>query len=74
MAKACETPKDIWKPSENLSPRIKKLREEYFSFYDRYDKYTNEVRPYTTGRHWDNVYSFFHWGVTPEGIPFFPGT
>ncbi|UCG01266.1 MAG: hypothetical protein JSW11_16820 [Candidatus Heimdallarchaeota archaeon] len=73
MAEACKTPKDIWKPSEKLSPRIKKLREEYFSFYERYDRYTNEVRPYTTGRKWDNVYSFFHWGVTPEGIPFFPG-
>ncbi|MFX1535948.1 MAG: pyruvate formate lyase family protein [Promethearchaeota archaeon] len=69
----CETPKDIWTPSDNLSPRIKRLRDEYFSFYERYDTYTNEVKPYTTGRNWDDVYSFSHWGVTPEGIPFFPG-
>lgn len=32
-----------------------------------------KFRPYTTVNKWDNVYSFFHWGVTPEGIPFFPG-
>ena len=69
----CETPEKIWTPSENLSSRIKRLRDEYFSFYERYNRYTNEVRPYTTGRKWDHVYSFFHWGVTPEGIPFFPG-
>ncbi|MFX1506848.1 MAG: pyruvate formate lyase family protein [Promethearchaeota archaeon] len=73
MAKTCETPTDIWNPSENLSPRIRKLRDEFFSFFERYERYTNEVRSYTTGREWDNVYSFFHWGVTPEGLPFFPG-
>ena len=73
MAKSCESPKVIWKPSEDLTPRIQRLRQEYFSFYDRYDQFTNEVRPYTTGRSWDEVYSFIHWGVTPEGIPFFPG-
>ncbi|MFX1252751.1 MAG: pyruvate formate lyase family protein [Promethearchaeota archaeon] len=65
--------KRIWEPAETLSPRIKRLREEYFSFYDRYETYTNEVRPYTTARPWDEVYSFTNWGITPEGIPFFPG-
>ena len=73
MAERCEPPASVWKPSENLSPRVKRLRDEYFSFYDRYDTYTNEVRPYTTGRPWDEVYSRTNWGVTPEAVPFLPG-
>ena len=73
MTKAVETPDVIWSPSETLSPRILKLRKEYFSFNERYDYYTNEVRPYTTGTSWDKNYGYIHWGVAPEGIPFFPG-
>ena len=72
-AKSSEFPKMIWKPSESLTSRIQRLRQEYFYFYNRYDRFANEVRPYTTGRSWDEVYSFIHWGVTPECIPFFPG-
>lgn len=73
MAKSSEVPEIVWRPSENLSSRIKRLRDEYFSFYERYHQYTNEVRPYTNGKPWDEVYSFIHWGITPEGVPFFPG-
>lgn len=42
----------IWSPSEKLSPRIKGLRKEFFSFYQR-EYFRNEVRPYTTGTKWD---------------------
>lgn len=73
MTKAINETDNIWQPSENLSPRIKRLRDEYFSFYERYDYYTNEVRPYTTGTSWDDVYSYTNWGAAPEGLDFFPG-
>lgn len=43
MTKSCEVPDTVWQTSKNLSPRVKRLRVEYFSFYDRYDRYTNEV-------------------------------
>ncbi len=73
MASTCEPATTVWKPSENLSPRIKRLREQYASFHDRYDTYTNEVRPYTTARPWDSVYSYIHWGITPESVAFLHG-
>ena len=73
MTKAIDASNVIWSPSGDLSPRIKTLREQYFSFNKRYDYYTNEVRPYTTGTKWDYNYGYIHWGVAPEGIPFFPG-
>ncbi len=62
----------IWKPSEKLPPRIKKLRDEYFSFYDR-DYFRNEVRAYTTGMPGDPVWSPHNWGVVPELFPFMKG-
>lgn len=60
----------IWNTGKELSSRVLRLREEYFSFYER-DYYTNEVRPYTTGEPWDVVYSPHNWGVAPEVITFF---
>ncbi len=60
----------IWNPSENLPPRVKKLRDEYFSFYDR-DYFRNEVRAYSTGTEWDSVYSIYVWTILPELFPFF---
>lgn len=41
---ACVTiaPAQVWCAAETLSPRIKKLRDEYWAFYDR--DFTNEVR------------------------------
>jgi formate C-acetyltransferase len=73
MTKSADVSDKIWQPSEKLSTRIKSLRDEYFSFNERYDYYTNEVRPYTTGTSWDNVYGYINWGIAPEGLAFFPG-
>jgi len=53
-----------------LSPRVKRLRDEYWSFYDR-DYYRNEVEAYSTGAEWDEVYAPYHWGVVPEVFHFF---
>lgn len=60
----------IWNPSGDLSPRIKKLRDEFFSFYTR-DYFRNQVMPFTTGEPWDAVWSAHNWGVVPELFPFF---
>ena len=60
----------IWNRSEGLSPRVERLRREYFSFRER-EGLTNEVRPYTTGTAWDVVFAPHNWGVVPEMIPFF---
>jgi len=60
----------IWSPSDALSERVRRLREEYFSF-DRRDYFRNEVRPYGSGTAWDEVWSPYHWGVVPEMYVFF---
>jgi pyruvate formate-lyase/glycerol dehydratase family glycyl radical enzyme len=60
----------IWSPSASLSPRVRRLREEFFVFTAR-DYFRNEVRPYTTGASWDEVWSPYHWGVVPEVYPLF---
>lgn len=61
--------KVIWSPAETLSERVKKLRDEYFSFYTR--SFRNEVRPYSAGTPWDTVWGPHQWGVVPEIYPFF---
>ncbi|MEM0233535.1 MAG: pyruvate formate lyase family protein [Candidatus Nezhaarchaeales archaeon] len=58
----------IWSPG-GLTERVKKLRDQYFSFWDRP---TNEVIAYTTGAPWDEVFSYHDWGVVPEMFPFLP--
>jgi formate C-acetyltransferase len=63
------TPDRIWKPSEALSPRVRRLREEYFSPEKR-PYFRNEVMPFTTGTPWDEVFSPINWGVVPEMYPF----
>jgi len=50
----------LWSPSSSLSDRVRRLREEFFSFYSR-DHFRNEVRPYTSGTSWDEVWSPYHW-------------
>lgn len=70
MASATGSPEGIWSASEKLSPRIKHLRDEFFSFNER-EYFRNEVRPYTTGTRWDEVYSAHNWGVVPETFIFF---
>lgn len=63
---------EIWEPSEELPDRVKKLREEYFSFYDR-EYFRNEVMPFTTGADWDELYSYHDWGDVPELFNYFAG-
>ncbi len=60
----------FWSPSEGLSPRIKRLRDEYFSFGER-DYFRNEVTSFTSGSPWDFVWSPLNWGVAPEMYQFF---
>lgn len=55
---------DIWSPSEKLSPRVKRLRDEYFSFEER--DFKNEAIPYTTGTPWDTTWIQHNWGSAPE--------
>jgi formate C-acetyltransferase len=61
-------PVKIWSPSENLSPRVKKLREHFYSFHDREE--TNEPYSFTTGTEWDEVYSVHDWSNEPAIYPF----
>jgi len=70
---AVNTPQNttgIWSPSPSLSPRVRRLREEFFSFAAR-DYFRNEVRPYGSGTPWDQVWSPYNWGVVPEMYPMF---
>jgi pyruvate formate-lyase/glycerol dehydratase family glycyl radical enzyme len=64
-------PIQLWRAARSLSPRVQRLREQYFSFYKR--EYTNEVRAYTTGTPWDTVYSMWSWTNVPEMAMFFQG-
>ena len=63
---ACDVRTDIWNVSENLSGRVKRLRDEYFSFDDR--EFRNEVIAFTTGDPDDILFSSYHWGVAPESV------
>jgi pyruvate formate-lyase/glycerol dehydratase family glycyl radical enzyme len=64
-------PSALWSPAETLSPRVQRLRRQYWSFYER--DFTNEVRAYTTGAPWDTVYSAWSWTNVPEIALFIPG-
>lgn len=57
-----------WRASDALSERVKRLREEYFSFETR--TFRNEVMPFTTGTSWDAVYRYASWTIVPEVLPF----
>ncbi|MHA2423948.1 MAG: pyruvate formate lyase family protein [Candidatus Thorarchaeota archaeon] len=59
----------IWSPSDNLSERVKRLREHFYSFDTR--KETNEPLAFTTGTEWDEVYSTHDWANEPAIYPFF---
>ncbi len=61
----------LWSAAPTLSLRVKRLRDEYWSFYQR--EFTNEVRAYTTGASWDIVYSIWSWTNVPEVALFQPG-
>lgn len=60
----------LWSAT-GLSPRVARLRDEYFSFYTR-DYFRNQVMAFTTGKPWDVVFSPHNWGVVPEMFVFFP--
>jgi pyruvate formate-lyase/glycerol dehydratase family glycyl radical enzyme len=64
------SPAGLW-TANGLSPRIRRLRDQYFSFYDR--DFTNEVRSYTTGTPWDVVYAIWNWTNVPEMAMFLQG-
>jgi trans-4-hydroxy-L-proline dehydratase len=63
------SPDRIWHASEGLSPRVSKLREEYYSI-DKRPYFRNEVMPFSTGTDWDVVWSPVNWGIIPELVPF----
>ena len=60
---------DMWSPADALTPRVRRLRDEYFSFYDR-EYFRNEVMSFSTGQPWDVVYTEHTWCIVPEVIPF----
>ncbi|HPU01997.1 MAG: hypothetical protein GX890_09115 [Firmicutes bacterium] len=62
----------VWEAG-NLSPRVQRLRDEYWSFYER-DYYRNECLAYSTGDPWDELYAPYNWGVVPEVFLFVPIT
>ena len=70
---ACQitTPTTLWSPAESLSPRVRRLRDQFWDFYNR--SYTNEVRAFTTGTSWDQVYAPWNWTTAPEMMMFFEG-
>ena len=57
-------PAQLWSAAPTLLPRVKKLREEYWNFYER--RFTNQVRAYATGTAWDYVYPIWSWTNVPE--------
>jgi pyruvate formate-lyase/glycerol dehydratase family glycyl radical enzyme len=65
------SPAQLWSPSEALSRRVQRLRDEFWNFYER--PFNNEVRSYTTGTPWDMVYSTWSWTNVPEVAAFMPG-
>jgi len=60
----------IWSASNELSERVKKLRNHFYSFSEREE--TNEPLAFTTGTDWDEVYSTHDWANEPAIYPFFP--
>jgi len=60
----------IWTPSDKLSNRVQKLRNHFYSFYEREE--TNEPYSFTTDTAWDEVYSVHDWANEPAIYPFMP--
>ena len=59
----------IWSSSDTLSDRVKRLRDQFYSFHDRTE--TNEPYSFSTGTRWDEVYSTHDWAQEPALYPFF---
>jgi trans-4-hydroxy-L-proline dehydratase len=60
---------ELWNASEELSDRVRRLRDEYFNIDER-AYFRNELLPFTTGTEWDQLWSPALWGVVPDLIPF----
>jgi len=73
MSTACDPTASsiLWSPADTLSPRVRRLRDQYWDFYNR--AYTNQVRAFTTGTPWDHVYTPWNWTNVPEMMMFFEG-
>ncbi|MGA2504828.1 MAG: pyruvate formate lyase family protein [Anaerolineales bacterium] len=63
-----EKPRYAIKKPENLSPRIKWLREYYFKGVDR--AWNNEYTSWTTGTAWDFQYNELSFYIVPETYTF----
>ena len=61
-------PVAIWQASEDLPPRIKRLRDEYMDAENR-PYFRNESIPYTTGTPWDSVLSGHELTIAPDVVP-----
>lgn len=55
----------LWSASEGLSDRVRRLRDEYYSYLDR-EYYRNEAIPFLSREDDDVVWSPHNWGVSPE--------
>ena len=62
----------VWNPDAGLSDRVRRLRNEYFSFRER-PYFRNEVMPFSTGTAWDRVFAPHNWTIVPEVMPFLAG-
>ena len=71
LADEMESSASVWSPSDTLSPRVRRLRDQYWDFYQR--DYTNEVRAFGSGTPWDQVYAPWNWTNVPEMMMFFEG-
>ena len=72
MSETCTVKPDaggLWHESEQLSDRVKRLRDEYFAFRER-SHFRNEVMPFGTGTPWDHVWCPHNWTIVPEILPF----
>ncbi|MFO7963791.1 MAG: pyruvate formate lyase family protein [Desulfobacterales bacterium] len=61
-------PLPIWQPSDNLPPRIRRLRDEYMDAENR-PYFRNESIPYTTGTPWDSVLTGHELTIAPDIVP-----
>lgn len=61
---------EIWSASNELSERVKALRNHFYSFYER--EVTNEPYSFTTGTEWDEVYTYHDWANEPAIYQFMP--
>lgn len=59
---------ELWNPSNELSERVCRLRDQYVNIHER--DFHNEITPFTTGTEWDTLWSPALWGVVPDLLAF----